>query len=851
LLGGAHAAELNGTVFDSETDQPVVGANLFLDRTSHGAFSDSAGRFKIMNVPRGRYTLTASHVGYTIRKRRVVVATNLLDAYDDAIGISGHVVIILAPEVLSSQSVVVTATRAKAGETPVTFSNISRETISRDYYSQDVPMLLQSTPSAYAYSDAGNGVGYSYLKIRGFDQSRINVLINGIPHNGPTSHELYWIDLPDILESAADIQVQRGVGSSLYGSAAFGGTVNIITTTYNTEPSISVYTDFGSYNTQKQGFAFSSGLVDDSYVMYGRFSRISSDGYRDQSWTRVWSYFLGVARYDEDMTTRVQLYGGPEETHLSYYGVEREYIDSHVSADVRRTRRHNPLTYEHEIDAFNQPHYEVHHEWRIQDDLTMNSIAYTIKGKGHYDQFRTSRKLSDFGLPSIEVRDPDLYPAGWYKQTSDGLPLVDHKGDYAIVRSDLIKSRWVQNNEYGFLPRLNWRHGRNNVTLGAEVRLHSGRHWGQIAWLGAVPPNVGPDHVYYSYLEKKRTLSLYAQELYQLTPDVALMADMQAVTHTYSLQDDTVSRYTYTVPYRWLAPRGGVNVNLTEHVQLFASVAYAKREPPTSNLVNPQDYFTGVEPNFEKATTDADGDVHLSRPTVKPESMTDWELGLGYSSATLSAKANVYYMDFRNEIVPWVGQISEASGLPITGNAERSVHQGIELEALWRPVAFAEIGGNLNVNDDHFDEYVEYVADWGSDAWPPPFVTADRKGKRIAGSAAVLANVQTLFRYGGLSAGIQYRYVGRQYLDNSENQDNSLNPYSVIDIPVAYRFSEGTAAAGLEVRFRMNNVLDRLYEAGGYVDDVYVDTENGTIHATPYYIPAATRNWMMSIRWEM
>ena len=835
---GVSAATITGFVMNAESGDPIIGANVYLDDTPYGVVTGTDGAFRITGVPDGAYRVTASHVGYTVYKKRVTVD-----------GDFSGMTVFLQPEVLSGQTVVVTATRAKDRETPVTFSNLSREDIEQRYSTQDVPMLLQTMPSAYAYSDAGNGVGYSYLKIRGFDQKRINVLINGIPHNGPTSHEVYWIDMPDLLANAEDVQVQRGVGNSLFGSNALGGTVNIITNNYNTEPSISAYMGTGSFATRKYSFALNSGLAANRYVMYGRFSRITSDGYRDQSWTRLSSYFFGVARYDENMTTKVHIYGGPEETHLSYYGVTRDYLEGNISGDRRVDRRHNPLTYENELDTFTQPHYELHHDWQVTPKVRLGNTLYTIKGEGEYDQFRRDRDFTEFRLPTFSVADPNLYPSSWYRRDANGNPEGDEFGRYTITKSDLIRKRWVQNDEYGWLPRVTLDHRNGSLTVGGELRLHEGLHRGTITWLGATPPNVTPGYEYYRYTENKRTVSAFIHESYGLTPFVTLMGDVQAVSHTYRLGKDPITSYEHETTYRWLSPKFGVNINLTDRIHTFASIAHAQREPISSDLVDPQDYWN--VPNFTRADTLRTGGevtaIRLSDPTVEPERMVNVEVGAGYRSPSLSLSANVYHMDFRNEIVPWVGQINEDSGLPATGNADRSVHQGIEIEFGARPASFFELSGNLNVNADRFINYTEHAMDW--DAWET--VSVVRDGNRIALFPAVLGNLRGTVSLGGASASVAWRYVGRQYLDNSETTEYSIDPFHTTDLIVAYEFGRRWGVKNLRIELQITNVFDRLYAAGGYMDDVYAVASEGKVYGTPYFIPAATRSAFLSMQWKL
>ncbi|HRU22870.1 MAG TPA: TonB-dependent receptor [Candidatus Latescibacteria bacterium] len=834
----AHAATLSGVVIDAETGAPVTAAVIHLDNTPHGTLTDQNGAFTLNGLPAGRHIVTVGLIGYRLHKQRVTLG-------DEPVSLS----IALHPEVLPGQTVLVTASRVKDREAPVTFTNLPREEIARTYSVQDVPVLLQSLPSVHAYSDAGNGVGYSYLSVRGFGQKRVNVLINGIPQNGPTSHEVYWVDLPDVLSNVQDIQVQRGVGSSLYGSSAIGGSINVITTNFNPERSVTAFAGAGSYGTRKLSVAFNSGLVDDSYAMYGRFSRITSDGYRQQSWSDLWSYFLGVRRFDPSMTTTLLVYGGPERTHLAYNGVTRAYLDGTVSGDARADRRYNPLTYENEIDTFNQPHYELHHDWQIAPALRLNTTLYAITGEGYYDQFRKARSLEEFRLPTFRVKDPSLYPLSWYTRNADGTPRADANGDYTITKSDLTRRRNVENREYGVLPRMAWEHHGGTLTAGGELRAHSGRHWGQITWLAAPPPGVAPGHLYYDYRERKLTTSAFVQEMAHILPRVTLMADLQAVRHLYTLDRDSLTRYRYDAEFRWISPKAGVNVNITDRLHAFTNIAYARREPITDDLADPQDYWN--EPSFaERETTFVGGQIgqiRLKNPTVKPERVINFELGTGYRSPRINAMLTLYHMDFRNEIVPWVGQISEASGNPVTGNADRSVHRGIELEATATPAHFLELGGNVSINNDHFVRYTEHQMDW--DAWQT--VSLPRNGNRIAGFPTMLANARARLTHGGWSLGATWRYAGRQYLDNAENTANSIAPYHVTDVSLAYRIEKRFGLKGMEVRVSVNNLFDRLYEASGYVDDVYAVASQNAIYATPYFIPAAPRNAFFSIQWEL
>ncbi|HHM24243.1 MAG TPA: TonB-dependent receptor, partial [Bacteroidetes bacterium] len=322
---------IEGTVTDSQTGQPLVGANIFLEGTTIGTTSDANGHYVLTGVPAGRYTLTVSYLGYRLEKRTVVVSAPTLT-----------VNFALTPVVLPGQEVIVTATRAKFRETPVPFTNISRGELQQRYWAQDIPMLIATAPSVYAYSDAGNGIGYSYLKIRGFDQRRVNVMLNGIPLNDPEDHNVYWVDMPDFAASVQDIQIQRGAGTSIYGSSSFGGSVNIVTSELTSERGLKIVSGAGSYDTRKFTAQFNSGLVNNTYALTARYSRVLSDGYRERSNVDLWSYFLSAARYTANTTTQINIYGGQEITHAAWDGSPEDVL--------KVNHRDNPITYPNTID---------------------------------------------------------------------------------------------------------------------------------------------------------------------------------------------------------------------------------------------------------------------------------------------------------------------------------------------------------------------------------------------------------------------------------------------------------------------------------------------------------------------
>ncbi|HZI89424.1 MAG TPA: TonB-dependent receptor plug domain-containing protein, partial [Candidatus Polarisedimenticolia bacterium] len=357
---------------DARTGEPVPEARIrVLAPRVEETVTDRAGAFELELLAQP-VELEASRQGY--EPQRITVAIS-----DTVITVS------LQPHAIPVASVEVTTTRAVDRKSAVAFTDLSRPAIQEKYWAQDVPMLLAETPGVYAYSDAGNGIGYSYVKVRGFPQRRVAVTINGIPLNDPETHEVYWVDHPDLLSSAQSLQVQRGVGSALYGASAVGGSVNLETLTIPTERRIAVEAGGGTYDTKRLSLQYESGLLDGRYAVAGRYSRIESQGYRELSWSRLWSYYFTAARIDPRVTTRVNFYGGPERLHLAYYGVDRSYLDGLITGDAKEDRRLNPLNWRNETDNFFEPHYELIQNVKLSDRAALTSSAFYFPGNGYYD----------------------------------------------------------------------------------------------------------------------------------------------------------------------------------------------------------------------------------------------------------------------------------------------------------------------------------------------------------------------------------------------------------------------------------------------------------------------------------
>ena len=781
------AAQVRGRVISRSTD-PVPGATVTITAVGFkkSVTTDASGHFAV-TLPEPPPTSGAIRV----------TAPSFEDVTRRIEDLSRPLEIVLQPKRVFSEAVEVTATRARTGVTPVTFSNVTRDEIERNYWGQDVPIFLSQIPGFYAYNDNGNGIGYSYFTLRGFDMRRTAVSLNGVPLNDAESHGIFFIDLADFLSTTGDIQVQRGVGTNLYGGSAIGGSVDLLTRHPLAERRLRVSSLRGSFDTTRWNVEYDTGLSDDGWAATFRWSRIDTDGYRDQSWVKMWNYFGTVEHYGERSTLRLVFFGGPEDTHLAYLGVPKAYLDGEITGDRRRDRRFNPLTFPDELDHFFQPQEQIIHTFQINKNLTLENTLFYYQGNGYFKQFKSNRWLPEYGLPPFNG--------------PGGLP---------IDTTDLVRKRTVDEWDGGWIGQLQWTHdgGRGTLQSGLALHLHRGHHYGEVLWAQFYPPQVAPNHRYYDYEVGKRTVQPFVQETWNLGRKWTLLGGVTWTSHRYKLEKDRRKNVHFTETYSFLLPRFGVAWHATDHLNLFANVSRGGREPAFRDIYDPQDFYS-------------------ERTRLREEKLTDYELGGEYRWSAGFAKLNLYWLHFDNEIV-WAGALDD-SGVPITANGARSNHRGIELETGWnpRPRWGAHLALSYSLNTfSHFTEF-----DWDGNP-------LDHSGNRIAGVPEWLGTLQLSGGYGPVDASLTFRYVGHFYLDNTENLrkhpdlrsapdfiDRTNDDYLVTNL--ALRLDLGAAVADLigakkaSLDVRINNLTDELYTTFGYM--------NGS---EPVWTPAATRS---------
>ncbi|GIV59157.1 TonB-dependent receptor [Rhodocaloribacter litoris] len=808
----AQPATVHGFVAD-ETGRPLAGASAVLmdaatGQQRYGTATGLDGTFRLERVRPGAYRLAVTFVGYAAHEEPVEVAG----------GATLEVRVRLVATAIPQPEVVVTETRARPGLTPITYSNLTARDLEVQPAMKDLPVHLATLPSITYYSENGNGIGYSYLRMRGFDQRRLAVAINGVPQNDPEEHNVFWINFFDIEGSVEDIQVQRGAASAFYGPTAIGGAINIVAMPYRPYPYAEVELGYGTFDTQQYSVEANTGLLADRFIVYGRFSRLRSDGYRDWSWTRFTRFFAGVRYLTENATWTLQAYGGPQRDGLAFSGIpkaaNKEALPDGSGGVI--DRRYNASAFSGDVEDFHQPHVELHHEWRLAPDWRLSQVAFWIRGIGYFDFDGSFRSANYLRLPD-----------GFVPEDQRDLPLFIVKPEASVFFRAFL-DQW----QLGWMPRLTHAHAGGETTFGAEARLHRSLRWGRIQEATGLPAHlVGPENDVrvYSFRGEKAIVSAFVSHRFRPHARLAVQADAQLTYRHYRIYDEAFFGNRFKKPYVFFNPRLGVTFNPERPFSAYASVALAGREPRMKSLYDGEEAGAGFTPRFERRP---DGSLDVDRPFVKPEHLVDVEAGVAVRRPRYRLAANLFFMDFRDEIVPSGGL--DQFGVPRTGNAEHTRHVGLEVEAALRLAPGLDLTGNATLSRNRFVAFTEYVVqEDGTTAG------RDRSGNPIAGFPEQTANLGLRYQRHGLTASVHARFAGKQYVDNTggrlpdgtRSPERVVDPYTLVDASFRYAFPEGSPFRGLALAFDVNNVFDGkvlLFGNEGF--------------GTPQFFPAATRH---------
>ncbi len=798
----AQEIELKGKVLNKSTNLPLPSANILVKGKSIGVASDEKGNFILKGQFSNNDTIVVSYIGFD------KVESPFSQLFTDQTNN-----FYLESKIITSQTVLVKGSIAQAGITPISFSKLDRQDIGNSYTNQDIPDFLSYTPSATFYSENGNGLGYNYLSIRGFDQRRISVSINGVPQNDPEDHNVYWIDFPDLLGSTELIQVQRGSGSGITGFAAIGGSINLITSVFSDKPHKELSMQYGGYNTRKYSISVSSGLIDEKYSIYTKLSHTMSSGYRNLSWADLKSYHLSFIRYDDKLTTQINLFGGLIADGLAYTGLPKFVIED---KNLRKANYSyweagtNSYSYTldrrpNEIENFSQPHFELLSEYNISDDVTLNSALFLVVGKGFFD-----------------------YDGSWSVFYDDYFRLKENGFDSTMIPTNALIRAQVENTQWGWLPRISIKHNKGQLILGSELRLHNSIHWGSINYAENLPAGVTKDYKYYYYEGGNDIFNFYLHENYQLNNDVNLLGEVQLAYHNYKIKNEKYLGNKFTIDDLFLNPRIGINYRYSPELSFYASFARVTREPRLKN------YYDAAESSDDKTFPQFGIDVYgyydFTKPLVKPETMNDFEIGSAYVKENISASINLYYMLFNNEITKQ--GLVDRFGQPITGNIDMTIHLGVEL------TGNVKIFDNLEFifNGMYSKNYISRGTTFIKYNKGQNILLLDISNNRISSFPDLLFNGVVRFNYKKFSANISLKYVGRYYSDNYAQNfqtylrlypgivdeyddgiddyfDNVMPAYFTSDLYVGYEFDFNNDTNSIKMFTQIRNLFNNLYAA--------------------------------------
>ncbi|KOS06643.1 TonB-dependent receptor [Flavobacterium akiainvivens] len=648
--------------------------------------------------------------------------------------------------------VLVQSVRA-TGNTPVTFSNVSKEELAPRNLGQDIPSLLNYLPSVVTTTDAGNGIGYSGIRVRGADASRVNVTINGIPYNDAESQGTFWVNMPDFASSAQNIQLQRGVGTSTNGAGAFGASLNVLTDTYKHKAEGEISNSFGSFNSRKHTVKFSSGLMNDRFELAGRLSNIESDGYIDRATSSLKSFFLQGTYAGNTTLIKALVFGGSERTYQAWNG-----IDAATMAENRRFNYSGMYTdangetrfYNNETDNYWQDHYQLHWSERINDNWSTNVALHYTKGKGYYENYRDNDTYADYGLANVVVNG------------------------VTITEEDLITRKWLDNDFYGTTFSANYKNEGLNVIVGGAWNKYEGAHFGEVIW-ARYSANLQPDDHYYDDDAVKTDFNVYAKANYNITNALGIYADLQYRTVNYTA--DGVLADPVDDTFNFVNPKAGLTYALGTNNTLYFSYARGNKEPRRN------DYENG---------------------SSKPESLNDFELGWRYNTGKTAINVNGYYMRYKDQLV-LTGQLDDV-GAPIYTNSGDSFRLGLEADATIALTESFVLRPNIAVSaNKNVDFFVE------GEAGPQNLGDTE-----IAFSPSVIGANQLIFHKNGWFAMLATKYVGEQFMDNLETAGAKLKAYTTTDINVAYTFKPKAVFTEVTLSGLVNNIFDEEYSSNGF-----------------------------------
>jgi iron complex outermembrane receptor protein len=770
-LFAQQSQKIQGIVFDQETKAPLWGASVSVKGSQKGNVTDSKGRFQLTISPNS--TIAVSFVGY----EPVEVSA------DEANKIG------LKKSNFLQDEVVVRATRADENSA-MAYSNMSAAELGKSNLGQDMPILLNFTPSVVTTSDAGAGIGYTGIRIRGSDATRVNVTVNGIPINDSESQGTFWVNMPDFASSVNSVQIQRGVGTSTNGAGAFGGSVNMQTNTFESKAYGEAHASGGSFGTLKTTLKFGSGLLGGKFTLDGRLSRIVSDGFIDRASSNLISAYFSAGYFGKKSFARFNYFTGNEKTYQSWYGtpesrvngseaemkafIDRNFLSAADANNLLNSgRTYNYYTYDNQTDNYAQDHFQLITNHRLTEVWNLDLNAHYTYGRGYFEEFRPAADLVNYGITN------------------------------SLKSVDVIRRKWLDNDFYGSTFALNYTGSQKiKFTFGGAWNRYVGRHFG-------VLQDPFPGREWYRSRSQKTDLNLYAKGNIILSSVWNAYVDMQYRTVGYRMLGtaDKFLSIDSDNTYSFFNPKFGLTHQLSEKSKVYGSVSAGSKEPSRQDFV---DNAAGAP---------------------RPEYLQDYELGYEFSGQKYGLQLNGYFMNYQDQLV-LTGAVN-STGDAIRTNVESSYRLGLETMLNIQISKRLVWSGNVTLSQNRIRQFKEEIVDY--DTYDMAFI--DHENTDIAFSPSVIYGSTLTYTAGAFEASLLRKYVGKQYLDNTSDDARSLAAYNTHDIRLKYTLKKGTVFTLL-----LNNVLNEQYSSNGYT---YSYRFAGAMTTENFYYPQAGFNFLL------
>ena len=684
-------------------------------------------------------------------------------------------------------------------KTPMAFTNISKSEIKKSNLGQDLTYLISLTPSVVTTSDAGAGIGYTGLRIRGTDPSRINVTINGIPVNDSESQGVWWVNMPDFASSLDNIQIQRGVGTSTNGAAAFGASINLKTLALNKKAYTITNNSVGSFNTLKNNIEFGSGMLNNKFTFDGRLSRISSDGYIDRATSDLKSLYLQGAYFGKKSVLKAIVFSGQERTYQAWNGVPKRYLDTN--------RTFNSYTYENEVDNYNQTNYQLHYNEQLNSKTNIHLATHYTHGEGYFESEKLNQNLADYGLNNILI------------------------GSDTISSTDLVRRKWLNNDFGGITYSINHKNDLVNLVVGGANNVYSGQHYGNVIWAQYMSNGLY-NHQYYKNIATKYDNNIFIKTNFQASEKTSLFLDLQSRNIEYEFNGSDIDGNigVQEVKLDFFNPKFGLSHKMNEEQLLYGSFAVANKEPNRSDYIE-------------------------SSPNSRPlhETLYDTEIGFKYSTKDFKFNANAYIMNYDNQLIK-TGEINDV-GYFTSENVKKSFRRGLEIEGsilLSKKLAWA---ANMTLSENKIDTFIQYIDSWDTGGQQETIYTETD----LAFSPSIIWASQLTYNFqDNLSLDFITKYVGEQFIDNSSSEDRKLDDYLVNNLRLSYSFNSKIFNYA-RLSLQINNLFDEEYVSSAWIyrfvsngydpseDDHYVTKGSDGGYNMAGYFPEATRNYLIGL----